>query len=277
MGNYVISDTHFGHANILKFERTEFTTIDEHDEYIIKKWNERIHKTDTVYHLGDVGIKNKEYLINIISRLNGKKILILGNHDRNAASIKFYLEVGFDEVYNKPIYYNSKIILSHEPIQEAYNNPFILNIHGHLHNSYLNLENFYNVSAALIRYIPQNLERFEKKTFNLKKRDESFLEEWYAKHYIFTDKENRTDIVCENNGLIKLEDSFKSVINSWKDETSPLELDNQIVFIKNDKLIKATIVQFGKNCLVAKKRGVAYHFELDKRNIEFYKCKKSSK
>lgn len=277
MGNYVISDTHFGHANILKFERTEFTTIDEHDEYIIKKWNEKIHKTDTVYHLGDVGIKNKEYLTNIISRLNGKKILILGNHDRNTASAKFYLEVGFDEVYNKPIYYNSKIILSHEPIQEAYNNPFILNIHGHLHNSYLNLENFYNVSAALIRYIPQNLERFEKKTFNLKKRDESFLEEWYAKHYIFTDKENRTDVVCENNGLIKLEDSFKSVINSWKDESSPLELDNQIVFIKNDKLIKATIVQFGKNCLVAKKRGVVYHFELDKRNIEFYKCKKSSK
>ena len=177
MATFVISDTHFGHVNMLKFERKEFNTIEEHDDYIIKKWNERVHKNDTIYHLGDVGIQNKDYLSNIISKLNGYKILILGNHDRDSASIELYKTVGFNEVYNNPVYFNSKIILSHEPIYEAFNNPYVLNIHGHLHNSFLNLENYYNVSAALVKYIPQNIERFIKKTYEFKKSLERAKEE----------------------------------------------------------------------------------------------------
>lgn len=32
---YVISDLHFNHKNILDYERNEFNDINEHDEYIV--------------------------------------------------------------------------------------------------------------------------------------------------------------------------------------------------------------------------------------------------
>ena len=66
---YFISDLHFNHDNILKFERQEFKTIEEHNEFIIASINRVVTKFDTLYLLGDLGDD-----LELIKRLNGKKI-----------------------------------------------------------------------------------------------------------------------------------------------------------------------------------------------------------
>jgi len=83
---FIISDTHFSHENILTFNREDgqkvrpgFSSFEEMDEYIVNKWNSVVKPQDKVYHLGDVVMK-KRY-IDVVKRLNGRKRLIMGNHD----------------------------------------------------------------------------------------------------------------------------------------------------------------------------------------------------
>jgi len=82
MNYWFTSDTHFGHANILKYDRRPFGSIEEHDEELIRRWNVVVRKADVVYHLGDVAWHTKEASVDqLLGRLNGTKILIAGNHD----------------------------------------------------------------------------------------------------------------------------------------------------------------------------------------------------
>lgn len=90
------SDTHFGHTNIIKYCNRPFENAGIMDATIIANWNERVAPDDTVYHLGDVFFTSPERARHILSVLNGKKILILGNHDRSGTKMK---EWGFDEVH----------------------------------------------------------------------------------------------------------------------------------------------------------------------------------
>ena len=78
---FIISDTHFGHENIIKYCNRPFSSVEEMDEKMIKNWNETVSNNDVVLHLGDFGLGKKEYIASIVKRLNGKKILIMGNHD----------------------------------------------------------------------------------------------------------------------------------------------------------------------------------------------------
>jgi len=78
MKTFLISDTHWGHNNILTFKRKDgsplrpgFTSIEEHDEYLIWKWNSVVGEGDKVYHLGDVGFKSFSKMKEIFDRLNG--------------------------------------------------------------------------------------------------------------------------------------------------------------------------------------------------------------
>jgi calcineurin-like phosphoesterase family protein len=129
---FLVSDTHFGHAGVTKFLREDGTKLrpwdsaEEMDEYMVKAWNERVRPTDKVYHLGDVVINRRA--LPILSRLNGDKVLIRGNHD-----------IFKDEDYNpyfrslRGYHVMNGMILSHIPIHEASLGRFGVNIHGHLH------------------------------------------------------------------------------------------------------------------------------------------------
>lgn len=79
---YFTSDTHFGHANIIKYCERPFKDTDHMDETIIANWNRTVSPDDTVFHLGDVALGNIDKSLACVSRLNGYKICVLGNHDR---------------------------------------------------------------------------------------------------------------------------------------------------------------------------------------------------
>lgn len=78
---FFTSDHHFGHANIIKFCNRPFANVEEMNEIMIERWNEKVAPDDEVYHLGDVALTDKENLAAILDRLNGKKYLIVGNHE----------------------------------------------------------------------------------------------------------------------------------------------------------------------------------------------------
>lgn len=98
------SDTHFGHKNVLKhcperlkaFGIPEDVTDEEkvrlHDEYLIQLWNGTIGRKDIVYIIGDFSFYNVEKTRKILSRLNGSKFLIIGNHDKSSVKLGNYFQ-----------------------------------------------------------------------------------------------------------------------------------------------------------------------------------------
>lgn len=78
---WVTSDTHFGHDREFLYKPRGFTSIEEHDEEIIRRWNEKVKTNDIVYHLGDVMLGDTEHGIKCLKRLNGHIRVIAGNHD----------------------------------------------------------------------------------------------------------------------------------------------------------------------------------------------------
>jgi calcineurin-like phosphoesterase family protein len=79
------SDTHFGHANILRYcsrTRNHFRNIDEHDDGLVEKWNARVGKDDTVFHLGDFAFMKPSKFSDLVFRLNGQIHFVHGNHDK---------------------------------------------------------------------------------------------------------------------------------------------------------------------------------------------------
>ena len=130
---FLVSDTHFGHFGVCKFMRNDgvtklrpWDTPEEMDEEMIKRWNETVRPNDKVYHLGDVVINRKA--LKTLSRLNGDKVLIRGNHDifRDDEYREYFRELRAYHVMNG-------MILSHIPIHSDSLARFGTNIHGHLH------------------------------------------------------------------------------------------------------------------------------------------------
>ena len=88
---FLTADTHFGHSNIIRHAHRPFNSIEEHDEFIIKQWNQTVNKGDTVYILGDFAWKQHNHYL---MALNGSKILIKGSHDKmNIDCLRNFSEV----------------------------------------------------------------------------------------------------------------------------------------------------------------------------------------
>ena len=146
---FLIGDTHFGHKNIITYEPTlrPFTTIEEHDEALIDRWNSVVTAQDTVWHLGDVLFGEKSFAL--LPRLKGIKKLVLGNHDHYpvARYAEHFTQIrGCAEVRG--------YILSHIPVHFTQNARFHGNIHGHLHAKSLDTPFHHNVSAEQINLTP---------------------------------------------------------------------------------------------------------------------------
>lgn len=68
--------------NVMRYDKRPFDTVTQMDETLLNNWNAQVSGKDTVYVLGDAFFKGEERRLEILRRLNGKKHLIKGNHDR---------------------------------------------------------------------------------------------------------------------------------------------------------------------------------------------------
>ncbi len=156
---FLISDTHFGHEKCCTvFKMPDgvtplrpFSGHEEMDEFMVKAWNDVVRPQDKVYHLGDVVINRK--FLSILSRLNGHKKLIRGNHD--IFPIKDYL-MYFEEVYATRLL--DHFIMSHIPLSETcLTARYGVNVHGHLHAHEIDSPLYLNVSVEKTNFAPIEL------------------------------------------------------------------------------------------------------------------------
>lgn len=134
--NYYIADPHFGHQNIISLCHRPFTDVDEMNEVLINNWNLRIKDTDDVFIIGDLffRIDNVE---EILSKLKGRKHLIMGNHDYSWLKESLYKAFASIDNYLEIHDCNHRIVLSHYPMLAYHRQSKAYMIHGHIHNDTL--------------------------------------------------------------------------------------------------------------------------------------------
>ena len=152
MERFIIGDLHLGHKNIIEYCSRPFVDVDDMNISLISNWNSVITKTDKVYVNGDVCI-NKKYL-SLLNEMNGKKILIPGNHDIFEA--KEYFKY-FDDIRGYMV--RNNVIFSHIPIYKSEIERFQGNIHAHFHEQRVMINDkihpfYYSTSVEQINYTP---------------------------------------------------------------------------------------------------------------------------
>lgn len=131
---WLISDTHFGHKNIIKFQQRPET----HEEIMLSEWVWRVREGDQILHLGDVFMGkqgNPKRWAAILSRMPGEKYLIKGNHDK--ATDALYELAGFTII---DPFVHFPLLFSHKPatVNSVFNSwMWETNIHGHIHGNVL--------------------------------------------------------------------------------------------------------------------------------------------
>ena len=165
---FFTSDTHFGHSNIIKYENRPFRDIEEMDNKLIENWNQEVSKDDMIFILGDFSWYKGKKTNEILRKLNGKKTLIIGNHDCNFLKDKKFDTTLFEEIcYYKEFKYNKQYyILFHYPIAEHNGKTNgTIHLYGHIHTMNPGLEKqlepqCYNVGVDRNNYKPVNINNF---------------------------------------------------------------------------------------------------------------------
>ncbi len=126
------SDTHFGHSRILEYDKTRnhFTSLEEHDEYLIDQWNQTVRPGDIVYHLGDFSFSSN--IRQYYDRLKGNIHLILGNHDKASK-----MEGMFGSIQDVLYLKKENVFLSHYP-HYSWNKSHhgVIHLFGHVHENF---------------------------------------------------------------------------------------------------------------------------------------------
>lgn len=125
---------------------------------MVQNWNSKVSQNDQVFFLGDFAFyKSFEKLSELVNSLNGTKVMIMGNHDKNINPHQsFWRKVGFNHVYKYPIIIQGFYILSHEPVFINEHMPYI-NVHGHIHEKNYDFKQYVNVCVEQIDYTPIKL------------------------------------------------------------------------------------------------------------------------
>jgi calcineurin-like phosphoesterase family protein len=149
MAIFVLSDTHFNHANIIKYSQRPFADLEEMNSTLISNWNSAISPEDMVLFIGDFAMNSHEYFL---ERVNGNIMFIRGNHDK-----RFNVKMRDKKYFH---YGGIEFLLIHDPsyIPNSYRGWVI---HGHHHNNYPDDYPFFdpryrkfNVSVDLTGYKP---------------------------------------------------------------------------------------------------------------------------
>lgn len=165
---FFVSDTHFDHANILTFRRSDgtplrpFDSVEAMNETMIARWNAVVRPQDHIYHLGDVTMargKATTHIDTIMARLNGHKRICLGNHDQLVSAWYFKW---FEKV--KAINVLDGFAFTHIPLHPESLGRWKANVHGHTHANRVLSSPFHpdpryiNVCVEQTDYTPVSLE-----------------------------------------------------------------------------------------------------------------------
>jgi len=147
--NYLYADPHFSHIGVTRFTRADgsplrpWDDVEEMNEALVEKYNAVVKPNDKVYFMGDCTMnKNK---IHILSRLNGDKILIKGNHDN--ATLDSYREY-FRDI--RACHEMNAGLLTHIPVHDSQLERYAFNIHGHLHANQVMLPKSIDKSGNIV-------------------------------------------------------------------------------------------------------------------------------
>lgn len=159
---YFTSDTHFFHDNIRGYCDRPFINVEMMNQVMIERWNNVVSPEDTVYHLGDFSMGRKENVPLILPQLNGYKILIRGNHDRDA---KYMQDSGFNEVHEKLFLQTEcgMAYLAHIPTPNGHWAD-IADFHlcGHVHDYWIKKEKMINVGVDVWDFTPRTIQELTK-------------------------------------------------------------------------------------------------------------------
>lgn len=161
MKEFFIADPHFDHANILKYcplRADTFKNIQDMNIGLIKNWNSVVSVDDETTVLGDFAFASIDRISKILSRLNGKKHLIVGNHDK--FPWEQYIEAGFETVQRYKyitVAGIGAVGLAHDP-SCCIVCPTIPWFVGHLHQQFLRMGNAINVGVDVRGFKPVSLE-----------------------------------------------------------------------------------------------------------------------
>lgn len=178
---FYIADWHYNHANILAYDNRPFKTVEEMNTALVERWNSVVTPTDTVYVLGDMFWGGEAKAVSVLDSLNGKKVLIVGNHDRckNAEFKKRFVQIAS---YMEIVDGARHVVLCHYPMP-CFKNHFHgwYHLYGHVHSSFewnmvehdkMLLEelycrrcNMFNIGAMMpwMNYTPRTLEEIEER------------------------------------------------------------------------------------------------------------------
>ena len=97
--SHFYSDPHFGHANIIKYADRPFANVQEMEDVFIQRYNETVSPEQTCFWVGDCSFRIERFA-EIMKKLNGRKLLVRGNHDKSASTMA---RLGFDLVLDQAI------------------------------------------------------------------------------------------------------------------------------------------------------------------------------
>lgn len=162
-----ISDIHFGHKNVIDFDKRPFQDVNEMDAQLIVNWNQKVNKEDHIYIIGDFAFRNEKLEEWYLSQLNGHKHLVIGNHDgkllQNSVAMEYF------ETVDKMVHVadgGRHICLCHFPICEwnGYHKGH-WHIYGHIHgrreDTYQIMktrEKALNAGCVINEYVPVSFE-----------------------------------------------------------------------------------------------------------------------
>jgi calcineurin-like phosphoesterase family protein len=130
MKKWFIADTHFSHANIIKYASRPFANVEEMDCALINNWNLCVAEDDQVFFLGDFGLGSIQYLQSICAKLKGNKICIRGNHDANPSRMnRIGFTVVLEAAFLKIGQHNVELIHAPADPPSAH-----FQLHGHVHD-----------------------------------------------------------------------------------------------------------------------------------------------
>lgn len=165
---YVTSDTHYFHKNIIDHCNRPFKTTEEMNEVMIERHNSRVSSGDIILHLGDFGLTRTSEWKSIMDRLNGYKILVLGNHDKSATKMKdLWFDIVCEEYYfshRELTFWAAHIPVQDEPDHRGYTRPLLqgpydIALCGHVHDKWkYNKRGCINVGVDMNNFYPYHID-----------------------------------------------------------------------------------------------------------------------